>query len=132
MTYFDVKQDTELWVDASPVGLGAMLGQPDTNGHKKVVSYASRSLSSVEQRYSQIEREMLAIVWSIQRFHIYCIHRSQATAPNISETKIHTFCKDPQVVAKDTVIRLNHSISRRKKQPSRLYVSTPGVQCRNQ
>lgn len=51
MAYFDPSKETELWVDASPVGLGAILCQEN-----KIVAYASRSLSPVEQRYSQTER----------------------------------------------------------------------------
>lgn len=66
MTYFDPNKSSEVFVDASPLGLGAILTQ---NG--KVVSYASRALSDVERRYSQTEREMLAVVWSAEHFHLY-------------------------------------------------------------
>ena len=41
----------------------------------KVVCYASKSLTDVETRYSQTERENLAIVWAIEHWHIYlCGH----------------------------------------------------------
>ena len=68
MAYFDPKEQTEtvLSVDASPVGLGSVLMQ---NG--KVIAYASRSLSDVEKRYSQTEREALSIVWAIEHFRLY-------------------------------------------------------------
>ena len=49
MSYFDPKKETEIIVDASPVGQEG-----------KVVSYASQALSDVESRYSQTKREMLA------------------------------------------------------------------------
>ncbi len=41
------------------------------SGDRKIVAYVSRSLSPVEQRYSQTEREALAIVWAVERLHIY-------------------------------------------------------------
>ncbi|GFO33166.1 retrovirus-related pol polyprotein from [Plakobranchus ocellatus] len=53
-------------VDASPHGLGAMLIQEG-----REVSYASRSLTYVESRYSQTEREILAVVFGVEKFHIY-------------------------------------------------------------
>ena len=65
MPYFDPSQPSELIVDASPVGLGAMLRQK-----KEPISYASRSLSDTESRYAQTEREMLA-VWGVEHFHLY-------------------------------------------------------------
>ena len=65
IAYFDAKKDIEVLVDASPVGLAAMLVQD------KVVVYASRALSDTESRYSQTEREALAIVWACEHFDIY-------------------------------------------------------------
>ena len=70
MSYFDPKKDTELVVDASPCGLGAILCQTD-KGEKHVIAYASRALTDVERRYSQTEREALAIIWSCEHFHLY-------------------------------------------------------------
>jgi transposase InsO family protein len=66
MSYFDPHQTTQVIVDASPVGLGALLVQND-----KVICYASRVLSDVETRYSQTEKEMLAVVWAVEHFHLY-------------------------------------------------------------
>ena len=71
MAYFDPAKDTELIVDASPVGLGAILYQSDRKGERHTIAYASRALSDVERRYSQTEREALAIVWSCEHFHLY-------------------------------------------------------------
>ena len=55
--YFDPEKDTEISVDASPVGLAAILAQVDPKTDEKhVITYASRSLTATEQRYSQTEQ----------------------------------------------------------------------------
>ena len=70
--YFDLDKTTELSVDASPVGQGAILAQVNpTTGGTNVIAYASRSLTNTEQRYSQTEREALAVVWACEHFHLY-------------------------------------------------------------
>ena len=73
MAYFDPKKDTRLIVDASPHGLGAILCQtaPNNPENLKVIAYGSRALTSVERRYSQTEREALAIVWGCEYFHLF-------------------------------------------------------------
>ena len=78
MSYFDSEKQTEIQTDASPVGLGAILIQRGNNNEEHIVAYASRSLTDVEQRYSQTEREALAVVWSCEHFHIY-IHGKPVT-----------------------------------------------------
>jgi hypothetical protein len=45
--------------------------QISEDGTRKAVHYASRRLTPVEQRYSQIEREGLAIVWSCEHLNMY-------------------------------------------------------------
>ena len=72
MAYFDKTKQTELITDASPFGLSAILTQKGSGSvDRKVVAYISRSLSDVERRYIQTEREALAIVWAVERLHVY-------------------------------------------------------------
>ena len=75
MSYYQPKAETKVIVDASPVGLGAILKQRQTDGTFKPVAYASHALSSTEQRYSQTEREGLAAFWATQKFHYYLYDR---------------------------------------------------------
>jgi hypothetical protein len=79
ITYFDAKIEVDLIVDASPVGLGAIMSQ---NG--RVVVYASRALSETETRYSQTEREALAVVWGCEHFDMYI-----RGAPNVNVITDH-------------------------------------------
>ena len=75
MSYFDPCKGTEIIADASPVGLGALLYRKEKlrDGTEKIsaIAYASKALTDVEQRYSQIEKEALALVWACEKFHVY-------------------------------------------------------------
>ena len=70
MAHNNPEAETELRVDASPVGLGAILMQSHRQ-EVRPVAYASRTLTEVERRYSQTEREALAVVWGCEKFHLY-------------------------------------------------------------
>lgn len=73
--YYKLSDRTQLYADASPVGLGAVLVQFD-GSEPRIISYASKSLSDTEKRYCQTEKEALALVWSVERFHFYLFGRS--------------------------------------------------------
>ena len=55
--YDDVKKETTIECDSSKHGLGAVITQEG-----KPVAYASRTLTSTERNYVQIEKEALATV----------------------------------------------------------------------
>lgn len=59
-----------LQTDASDLGVGAVLLQYE-DGVKKPVAYASKKLTKEQVNYSTIEKECLAIVWSVQKFQRY-------------------------------------------------------------
>ena len=71
MSYYNQNAETNIIVDGSPFGLGAILNQKHSDGNFKPVAYASRTLSPVERRYSQTEREALSVYWAIRRFNMY-------------------------------------------------------------
>ncbi|CAF0818549.1 unnamed protein product [Brachionus calyciflorus] len=72
LSYYNTKWITELVVDASPIGLVAILMQknPKNTEDIRIIAYASRSLTDVKRRYAQIEKECLEIVWGFEKFHI--------------------------------------------------------------
>ena len=76
LQYYNTTKPVYVQCDASLFGLGVALLQPDDNNQLTPIAYASKSLTSAEQRYSCIEREMLSIVFGLQRFHTYLYGRS--------------------------------------------------------
>ena len=67
----DPGYETVVSADASSFGLGAVLMQRHPGGERKPVAYISRSMSTTEQRYAQIEKEALAFTWACERFSTY-------------------------------------------------------------
>ena len=71
LAYFDKTKKHTIQCDASKKGLGAVLLQ-----ESKPVMYVSRALTETEQRYSNIERELLAIVFTLERLNHYTFGRT--------------------------------------------------------
>ena len=71
LALFSRHRKTEVRVDGSPVGLGAILCQIQEDETSRPAAYASRSLSDVERRYSQLEREALSVKFGCLKFDHY-------------------------------------------------------------
>ena len=57
LAYADYKKPFQLHIDASDLGLGAVLYQQDNEGHQRVIAFASHSLSNTEKNYPAHELE---------------------------------------------------------------------------
>ena len=75
LTFYDPSLPLKVDSDASSTGIGAVLSHVYPNGDERPIEYISRTLSKAERNYAQIDREALAIVWAIKRFHIYLYMR---------------------------------------------------------
>ena len=70
LKFYDSEKSVILQCDSSQNGLGCVMLQED-----KPVAFASRALTKTEIAYSQIEKEQLAIVFAMERFHTYVYGR---------------------------------------------------------
>ena len=57
------------------MGLGTWIRQIGSNGEEKIVGMASRCLTPTESRYSNIERECLAVLFGLEKFEYYLLGR---------------------------------------------------------
>ena len=71
LAYFDKTKKHTIQCDASKKELGAVLLQ-----ESKPVMYMSRALTETEQRYSNIKRELLAMVFALERLNHYTFRRT--------------------------------------------------------
>ena len=74
LRYYDVNLPVTIQCDSSETGLGAALLQ---DGQR--VAFASRTLTSTERGYAQIEKECLAIVFACERFNQYLFGRNSVS-----------------------------------------------------
>lgn len=72
LAFFDPSKQIIVSADASSYGLGACLQQM-SNNQREIVAYVSRSMTSTERQYAQIEREALALTWALEKFSEYVI-----------------------------------------------------------
>ena len=71
LVHFNPDLPLTLMCDASSYGIGAVLAHRMPDDKERPIGYASRSLSKAERNYSQIEREALALVFGVKKFHSY-------------------------------------------------------------
>jgi hypothetical protein len=53
--------------DASAYGLGAALTQTDADGNDRPIFFASRLMNDHELKYAQVDKELLAVAWALER-----------------------------------------------------------------
>lgn len=72
---YDPTKPLLLATDASKTGLGAVLSHKLSNCQERPIAFASRTMNSTEQRYPQMDKEALTIVWAVQKFFHYLYAR---------------------------------------------------------
>ena len=75
LAHFDPSLPIGISCDASEVGIGAVLFHRYPNGSERPVANMSKTLDDTQRKYSQIQKEALAIVFAQRKFHQFLYGR---------------------------------------------------------
>ena len=116
LALYDQNAPTKIAADASAYGLGAVILQKHEDNWKPI-AYASKSMTETERRYSQIEKEALALVWACEKFSDYVLGKKiqletdhKPLVPLFGKTNLD--CLPPRILRfRLRLMRFNYSIS---------------------
>ena len=75
LTHYNAKLPIKMAADASAYDIGAVVSHVLPDGSERPIAFASRTLSNSECNYAQLEKEALAVVFGIKKFHQYLYGR---------------------------------------------------------
>lgn len=75
LVYYDPVVDLVLTCDALSHGVGAVLSHRYKDNLDRPIAFVSRTLAPAEKKYAHIEKEGLAVVFAVKKFHTYLFGR---------------------------------------------------------
>lgn len=75
LAHYEPKKELILSCDASPWGVGMVLSHRESDGSTRPIAYHSKTLSAAERKYSQLDKEALAVITGVKKFHNYVYGR---------------------------------------------------------
>ena len=75
LVHYNSTLPVKLAGDASAYGVGAVISHIMPDGNERPIAFASKTLSSSERSCSQIEKEGLALIFGVKKFHTYLYGR---------------------------------------------------------
>ncbi len=75
LVHFDPEKELTVSCDASPYSIGGVLSHVIEKDSEKVIAFASMTLAKAEEGYSHLDKEGLAIVFAVKRFHQFLYGR---------------------------------------------------------
>jgi hypothetical protein len=73
LVFLGWNKEFHVHVDASSIALGAVLAQPGEGEINHSLLFSSKKLSTTKVNYTTIEKEGLAMVYALQKFHHYLL-----------------------------------------------------------
>lgn len=84
LALLDYSKEFFIEIDASGVGLGVVLSQ-----QKHLTAYISRMLNSREHKLSVYERDLLAIVYAVHKWHSHLVQSNLSLRLTITLNSCH-------------------------------------------
>lgn len=75
MTYYNPNLPIKVTTDVSNKGIGTFICHIMPDNVEKLIAHAAFTLSGAAQKYSQIEKKALAVIFAVKKFHCYIFGR---------------------------------------------------------